>query len=273
MRLIKSDIPRVQSILRSGAGQAWLPLVIVILLSHAGAVAAPVTILNSGFEDITGETITNEFTFGPLVGWDLYDPSAITGGGTGGTYFIGTLAPTSPTNFPTGAPEGQRVGIAYNRVGSGGDGEYGMQQTLADTLQPNTNYTLQVEIGNIASGTSQSNQFFNLDGFPGYRIDLLAGGVLLTQDNNSLNGLIPEGAFGTSDVSFSTGVTHAQLGQNLQVRLVNLNQVDASFPNADLEVDFDNIRLNAFAVPEPTCFAILSIASTLIIGRRRIRNR
>ncbi|TWU03856.1 hypothetical protein [Neorhodopirellula pilleata] len=222
--------------------------------------AAPVTVINPGFEDISGESTFNEFTFGPLNGWDLYDPNGITNGGAGNTYFIGTLRPTAPTYFTAGAPEGQRVGIAFNFEGSGGNGEYGMSQTLTETLQANTRYTLQVDIGNIASGTGLNGDFFNLDGFPGYRVDLLAGGVLLAQDNNSLSGLIGEGDFSLSSFSFQTGATHAQLGQSLEIRLVNLNQIDAAFPAADLEVDFDNVRLSATSVPEPSSFGWLAIA-------------
>lgn len=246
----------------------WLVLAISCAsLSHVHA--APVTIVNSGFEDISGETPFNEFTFGPLNGWDLYDPGGITAGGAGNTYFIGTLTPDPPTNFTNGAAEGQRVGIAFNFAGSGGQGEYGMQQTLTETLQANQTYTLDVEIGNIASGTAQNGTFFDLDGLPGYRVDLMAGGVILAQDNNTLNGLIAEGEFGTSQVVFTTGATHAQLGQALQIRLVNLNQVDPLAPAANLEVDFDNVRLDVTSVPEPSGLFCLGLAVCCWQARRR----
>lgn len=222
--------------------------------------AAPVTVVNPGFEDISGETQQNEFTFGPLNGWDLYDPGAITAGGAGATYYIGTLTPFEPdpignpgvyANFPAGAAEGQRVGIAFNFFGSGGGGEYGMEQTLAETLAANTTYTLEVEIGNIDSATAVSGQFFELSGFPGYRVELLAGGQVLAQDANSLAGSIPDGEFGTSTIVFASGASHPQLGQPLAIRLVNLNVVDPSFPASDLEVDFDDIRLDATGAPPP----------------------
>ncbi|MEO2036580.1 MAG: hypothetical protein ABGZ35_31275 [Planctomycetaceae bacterium] len=242
-----------------------------LLVAHlcaAPTMAAIIPIVNPGFEDIAGETPTNEFTFGPLNGWDLYDPGNITDGGDGATFFIGTLTPTAPDFFTAGAPEGQRVGIAFNFSGSGGTGEYGMQQTLSDTLQPDTRYSLDVEIGNIASGTSQDGTFFDISGFPGYRVDLLAGGVVLAQDNNSLAGTIGEGDFAPTNVFFTTGNTHAQLGQPLEIRLVNLNMVDPGSPTADLEVDFDNIQLGAAAVPEPGSCAILALCLTLAVVRR-----
>ncbi len=253
----------------------WPGLFVIAFLAlpAPSAQAEIVTVINSGFEDISGETPVNEFTFGPLSGWDLYDPGGITNGGAGATFFIGTLTPNPPTNFTSGAAEGQRVGIAFNFFGSGGQGEYGFQQTLADTLQANTTYTLDVEIGNIASGTAQNGQFFNLDGFPGYRVDLMAGGVLLAQDNNSLNGMVNEGEFGTSTVSFTSGAAPVPLGQALKIRLVNLNQIDPLFTGSDLEVDFDNIRLDATstAVPEPSSLLCLAIAAIGICVRRRRR--
>ncbi|MEO2048049.1 MAG: hypothetical protein ABGX16_15945 [Pirellulales bacterium] len=221
-----------------------------------------INISNSGFEDISGETPVNEFTCGPPNGWDLYDPGVITGGGAGGTYFIGTLTPFEPdpignpgvfANFPAGAAEGQRVAIAFNFQGSDGQGEYGMVATLGDTLQANTIYMLSVEIGNIDSATSTGGSFFDLRGLPGYRVDLLAGvdlpsgGVIVAQDNNSLFEAINDGEFLTSTVTLTTGSAHPQLGQTLGIRLVNLNQIGPAFPDSDLEVDFDNVRLDAVA--------------------------
>jgi hypothetical protein len=181
----------------------------------------------------------------------------ITSGGDGPTYYLGTLTPFQPdpignpgvyTNFPAGAPEGQRVAIAFNFEGSGGQGEYGIYQTLADTLQSFTTYAVQVEIGNIASGTSMNGSFFPLSGFPGYRVDLLAGNTIIAQDNNSLAGSIDDGEFATSSFEFTAGDSHPLLDEQLRIRLVNLNVVDPAFPNSDLEVDFDNVRITATPV-------------------------
>jgi hypothetical protein len=249
-------------------------------LFGSGALAAPVTVINPGFEDISGEVAQNEFTFGALNGWDLYDPQGVAGLGTGGDYFIGTLTPQpdpgSPgdfINFTHGAPEGSRVGIAFafagNDVGNGG-GEYGFEQTLAATLAANTRYELSVGIGNIASGDSLASGFFNLDGFPGYRVDLLAGGEVIASDHNTLAGSIPEGEFRLSTVTFTTGASHARLGEALGIRLVNLNVLDPAFPAADLEVDFDDVRLSAVVVPLP---AMAPVMALLVAGAVAVRRR
>lgn len=122
------------------------PLILAALLLASGvSSAALLGVTNPGFENTTGSPVVyNEFTFGPLPGWNLYDSGSITDNGDGPTYFIGTIAPqiiSNPPNyeyFPAGAPEGSRVAIAFNFNGSGGGGEYGLVQTLADTLTANT---------------------------------------------------------------------------------------------------------------------------------------
>ena len=242
------------------------------------ASAEILTVANSGFEDISTGINFNEFSFGAPTGWSLHDPNSVAGSGAGPNYYIGTLTPNATPNpaefFTLGAPQGQRVGIAFNFARAGGGGEYGFSQTLSATLQPNTTYTLNVDVGNIGSGTAVNGDFFNLSGFPGYRIDLLAGGVVIAQDLNSLSGTIPEAAFATSTVNFQTGAFHSQLNQALGIRLVNLNIVDSTNPTtlaADLEVDFDNVRLFAVtAVPEPGCLMLLSVP---VLGFIRFRKR
>ncbi|MEL6111037.1 MAG: hypothetical protein AAFU85_33940, partial [Planctomycetota bacterium] len=47
-----------------------------------------VTVVNPGFEDTTGQSTFNEFTFGTPAGWDLYDPNGIVGSEG---VFVGTL--------------------------------------------------------------------------------------------------------------------------------------------------------------------------------------
>jgi len=260
-------------------------------LAAAGAASgAPITFANSGFEDISGELPQLEFTFGPLNGWDLYDPDGITGGGAGPGFFIGTLTPTAvppdpPEFFPAGAPEGQRVGIAFNfantvsntGVDANGDGlddnEYGFERTLGDTLQAGILYTLEVEIGNIASGQSLNGADFNLEGFPGYRIELLAGGVVIAEQEDAI--APAEGTFQTATLSFLADALTPQLGGALGIRLINRNVIDttdALTAAADREVDFDDVRLSAALVAEPGSIALL-VAGLLASGWPGARGR
>jgi hapalindole H/12-epi-hapalindole U/12-epi-fischerindole U synthase len=138
--------------------------------------------------------------------------------------------------------------------------ESGLVQTLSATLQTNTLYTLTVEVGNMAIDSSPSNNFA-FTGFPGYRVDLLAAGQVIASDNNTL--LLAEGTFRTSQFSLSVGASHVLAGQSLGIRLVNLNA------GPGIEVNFDDVRLDATAIPEPGTFASLLGVATLALAVRR----
>ena len=223
------------------------------------ASAAPLTIANHGFEEpylsgnlppeYSGDVPPTAFpTGGAPTGWSSY-------GTVGGGASIGVLNPgvmaVEPlaTFFPDGAPEGDNVALLFYNNYQGGP-EFGLEQTLADTLQPRTTYTLTVEVGNIASGIStvapySGFGFFDIRGFPGYRIELTAGGQVIAQDNNTL--LPGEGEFLTSTIQLNVADTHAQLNQPLGIRLINLNQQDLNEPGVTLEVDYDDVQLDASA--------------------------
>lgn len=248
-----------------------LTVVLALLSAKENARADLITVVNPGFEDTSGQTTFNEFTFGTPAGWDLYDPSGIVGSAG---VFVGTLLPNGTDFFNSTAPEGSRVSILFNSTREG-DGEYGFEQTLDATLQADADYRLTVEVGNIASGFATNGTFFNLDEFPGYRIDLLAGGQVIATDDNSLT--IGEGEFALSTIDFRAGQDHALLGQALGIRVVNLNDIPTGFTQAtspDLEVDFDDVRLSVTSIPEPSSGALLlGMASwTVLARRRRARN-
>lgn len=241
----------------------------IVVASSCDLSAAIITVTNGGFEDTSGQGTFNEFTFGTPIGWSIDDPNNIV---PSSGIFTGTLQPNGVEFFNSTAPEGDLVAILFNSQREG-DGECGFEQTLAETLQTNTDYLLSVEVGNIASGFATNGTFFNLNEFPGYRVDLLAGGTVIASDNHLLS--IPEAEFATSTVGFSTGNAHALLGQQLGIRLVNLNEIPAGFVQAsspDLEVDFDNVRLTAVSsVPEPGLLPLALIGiSALVLKRRRV---
>lgn len=235
-----------------------LPFLAGAMSSHA----AVLPVANAGFENTTGQTSYFEFTFGTPAGWALYDPFNVL---SQPNVFVGTLEPNGTEFFDQTAPEGDRVAILFNRGGKG-LGAYGFQQTLTGTpLLADTQYVLQIDVGNITSGTSEDGTPYDLSNFPGYRIELLAGGQVL---DSSSTLVIDEGAFATATVTFTTGTSDLQLGQNLGIRILNLNTTNDS--GVDNEVDFDNVRLNANAVPEPGA-AVLGVMAGAILFLRRSR--
>jgi hapalindole H/12-epi-hapalindole U/12-epi-fischerindole U synthase len=232
-------------------------IAVLVMVGARAASAAPVAIVNAGFESpylggnlppqYAGDVPATAFPVGAApAGWQSY-------GAVGAPAYIGVLNPgvmaVEPlaTAFPAGAPEGDNVALTFFD-GHAGGAEFGVQQTLAAALAANTIYTLTVEVGNIASGMSAvqpyaSFGFFDLRGFPGYRVELTAGGVAIATDNDTLNP--GEGLFELSTVRLVVGDDHARLGQSLGIRLVNLNQQDINDPVIDLEVDFDDVQLDA----------------------------
>jgi hypothetical protein len=117
--------------------------------------------------------------------------------------------------------------------------------------------------------------FYNLDGFPGYRVQLLAGAVVVAEDDGALSATLGEGTFAPSTVQLTTGASPGQLGQPLAIRLVNRNQPDDPLARG-LEVDFDDVRLDATpaaaSVPLPAAaigILALTLALTATIAARR----
>ncbi|MEP4079064.1 dienelactone hydrolase family protein [Haloferula sp.] len=216
--------------------------------SICDSVAAPIAISNAGFEADTLPNMNpipdNTFRVDPGTpsSWDAYDPNGIL---NGNNLSIGLINPTGSTFFPGGAPEGSLAAIVYLQ-GAYGSGEVGIQQTLADTLELKTRYTLQVDVGNIDSGQGSPSSadggavFYNLNGFPGYRIDLMAGDQVIASDTGAEIG---EGLWVTREVTIDIGDSHPLEGADLRIRLVNLNIADA--PDPGIEVDFDDVRLEA----------------------------
>ncbi len=230
--------------------------VVICLLLQTKAKSQPLPIANAGFES----NVIGQGAFSVLVpqGWTTYDPGFIINQNANS---VGVIRPDVPQSFfPAGAPGGVNAALVF--LAGGQTAAAGLQQTLTATLQANTRYRCSVQIGNIASGTSLpgsadgGNVFYDLDGFPGYRIDILAGANVVGSDSNSIGATIPEGEFRQARFYFDTGPAPAQLGQPLGIRLVNL-KFPATPGAPNIEVDFDEVNLTAGPIPNP---AQLSIA-------------
>lgn len=216
-----------------------------------GAEAALVTINNPSFESpVTAPaTFTGSQSAGP-AGWTVYNSGA-----TNNQRFFGVWNPSTTNSFVNGAPDGANVGVVFLE-NTTNLAEAGLRQTLTSTLQLSMQYTLTVEVGNFSPADPGP---FNFTGFPGYRVELFAGSTLVASDPNTLSP--GEGVFATSVVSFTTGSSHANAGQAMSIRLVNLN-------GPGTEVNFDNVRLDASPVPEPSTAAFGAIGMICALLKR-----
>lgn len=239
----------------------------IVLVVGSPVLAEPVFVENHSFE----ADFAAPGTFPVFVpqGWSVTDPNNILDFNDDA---VGVLNPAGTTYFtPDAVTDGSNAALIY-LAGDIGGGPVGLMQTLGTQLQPNTHYTLQVDVGNIAAGFGTgpfADIYFELSGFPGYTVQLLAGDLLLDQDMNTLT--IVDGQWGTSVVEFTTGQTLPIENAFLQVHLINLNQIDTpEFPG--IEVDFDNVRLDATVVPEPASMGLL-VAGLILLAPWRAKRR
>ena len=208
--------------------------IVVLFAASAFADGISIPIVNPSFEvpNVGGVNNWNQY----LDGW---------------TQAQGTIAGVwqpSPTLLQT--TDG--INAAWVSAGS-------ISQTLTSTLQAYSGYTLSVDVG-------QRNGW----GPVGYMVQLLAGGVVLAQDNSSLHPA--GGTFATSVLTYDSGNAPSNLiGQNLEIRLIQLSN----------QVSFDNVRLTdpyygptrpQPSVPEPatiTLFASGGAALVRMVRRKR----
>ena len=73
-------------------------------------------------------------------------------------------------------------------------------------------------------------------------------------------------------MTFTTGGVETLAPGNIGIRLVNLNVVDPSHPGADLEVDFDDVVLDASPIPEPASLTLILVSALGILLRRIFDN-
>ena len=204
-------------------------LTAVAVLFALSAMAGAITINNPGFEDpvLSDGAWTYDY-----IGWN-----------TSADEWVGTWNPDPDGAIYYGyggnAPEGQNVGWA---AASDTDA-LGFGQILAETLTADTTYTLTVEVGN--------NFYY---AWNGYQVQLLAGGNLLAEDDNTLT--IASDTFETSTVTYTSGASVTP-GQALEIRL--LAKVGTG------EANFDNVQL----IPEPATMGLLGLGALALIRRKR----
>jgi len=166
-------------------------------------------------------TITNDFTDFP-VGNPGFETGLSPWTGNGGTWGGGSdLTPSEGVSCVYVWSDGDPVG------GDPDPYDGGISQILAETLTADTTYTLTVDV---------ANDGYYYEDVVHYRVQLLAGGVVLDQDDDG-HTLDTVGVWETSTVVHSSGSAPAQLGEPLEIRLIA--------KAGTLEMSFDNVKLSA----------------------------
>ena len=192
---------------------------------------------NTGFVNNVGVIV-------PIVspapfGWDLvrpdgpvnYSPSnsaVILDTSIGDFYLPGEAGTQVGGIFLTNSPDQLRVGL---------------RQRVGHRIQPGRTYELSVDVGDPMTDFVNFDSVYNLGGFPGYDIELHAGGELLaTTASDTLGG--PEGTMSTITLTYdSNNAPPAAVGERLEIYLLNRNNT-AGVTGLHGEVNFDNVTLS-----------------------------
>ena len=226
-----------------------------LALATSAQAATPITVLEHSFE---GAKALGGWTgagagAGESTG-NLPSPWIITGGqGTGWTI---------ASQFTGGIPDGD----IYAYTNTAGN----LSQTLAATLQADTDYTL-----TVATGWRADLPGLGFPVYPGYGIEIYAGATLIASDYSTELGGTGAGPAGDSWKDVTATYTYdpgdaGLVGQALEIRLLGgPNGIDPNFPTLAVQTNYDNVRLDATAVPEPSSAALLGLGGLALILRRR----
>eukprot|EP01083_Nonionella_stella_P103476 295482_1 len=249
--MIKIDVrlipPLLKSELRTMSTTCLQLSITICFLQYASCVF--ITIENAGFES---DVITHDNSYiysgdtDLAFPWLRHDPLSLMAKES-----IGVMNPTGGTSFNDtvfgdGVPEGTQSCYIEPEWRHTNAGEHGLTQTLTGhTVSAGVTYTLSAWIGNLQRNIWSANSqdgvsSYDVSGFPGYRIQLVANGNILAQDNNQKS--IDEGHWAQSIVSVTISSGDSHIGQTLGIRLINKNVYTGTGLS---EVCFDGVQLEA----------------------------
>lgn len=204
---------------------------------------------NNPFPGIAGNG-TWDFTTGAItttaipVGEHSFEGAKSVGGWTGGSgAVVGSSTASLPfpwTNPGGGCGSGWTTnaqytgGIPHGDIYAYANSGASIDQTLADTLQAATTYTL-----TVAVGWRKDLPVTGYPVFPGYGIELWAGGTKLVSDYDAGHGgtgaATPAPDQWKDAVVTYTSPDNVTPGQSLQIRLIGYG----------IQTDYDNVRLSS----------------------------
>jgi hypothetical protein len=197
----------------------------------------PIPIVNPSFESFFGPPSTTIFdlqgnlkdtAFSTPIYWSPSERNTRSGNpipGWTATALGGTLNPA--TSSYSRIPDGQNIAwLDLRSVEQWALGDPAISQILCAQLTPG-HYTLRCSIGRATGNVN----------YPGYRVQLRAGGVTIAEDDNTL--APAKGAFVVSEVNVDVPTNHLQLGEPIEIRLTG-----AVSARDRAEVDFDDVSLD-----------------------------
>jgi len=195
-------------------------------------------VCNGGFEE--PELPDGEYTDtdGPCWKLGFYDilsdPTLWMPGGADG----GVWNPDAASGFTGGAFAGENTGWATSSIGY----DAGLSQVLDVTLEEDTEYLLSLEVG---------NPFYNESDLTApYRVELLAGGVLLASDTDESP---VADTWQEHTLVYNSADNPEQVGEPLEIRLVAVEYADGGGVDG-YEVDFDEVVLTFTSAPQGKSF-------------------
>jgi hypothetical protein len=217
-----------------------------VLAAIGGAQAAPLTVINFSFEDNVAPV--NGVVDTVPSGWTAYNQA---GGADIGSQNAGNalFTPNNPLASPAQGNQFTYVNIFANNPNPAG----GIFQDVGSLL-PNTTYTLTVAIGSRADRINSPGIISLINGFDPFSGIVMATGGGLPSTQNTWQDY---------SISFTTG---SVVSDDLVIAL-------SVAPGGTIQADFDNVRLDAVAVPEPSSVAMLALGGIAVAGfvRRRLR--
>jgi hypothetical protein len=206
-----------------------IPATLLLFIAATGAQAGSIPVNNYSFEAVALSR-PGDYTLDNLPGWTWNG-------------LISTFHPiVSAGGDFVAIPDGLNVAAVSSGVS--------ISQTLSAVLTADTQYTLQVGIGNRASF------------YQGYMVTLSAGGTVLATDSSLSPGT---GTFATSTISYLAPATGALIGNALTITL--------TAKGLSGQTEFDDVRLStggaASGTPEPGTWMLFGLGiAGVFVGKR-----
>jgi len=153
---------------------------------------------------------------------------------------------TDTSQYSGGIPDGD----IYAYMNAAGN----ISQTLAATLQADTTYTL-----TVATGWRADLPGFGFPTYPGYGIELWAGGVMLASDYDTDAGNSGPALDSWKDVTATYTSPSSVTADPLEIRLIGYG----------IQTNYDDVRLDGTVVPEPSAVALIGLGGLALLRRRR----